>query len=104
MWAWTNASGRRERMPLDATPEPNGNVMVYRDDDNPRLLICDVIGSKAHRAHLTRAGWPLYLHHRLSCPKADRWARGPLSMRPAPPLQQQRPSVDTPDDGQGTLL
>jgi hypothetical protein len=78
MWAWTNASDRTERMPVDAAPVPNGNVRVYQDG---RRLVCDVIGSVAERRKLVLGGWPLYIHHRLMCPKADKWSR---RVRPEP--------------------
>jgi hypothetical protein len=105
MWAWTNASGRTERMPLDAAPVPTGNVLVYRDDTRPRLLVCDVLGTKADRRRMLLGGWPLYVHHRTSCAQADRWARGPVSMRPAPPPGQEQPEpTGQADEGELTLL
>lgn len=105
MWAWTNASGRVERMPLDAAPVPEGNVIAYRDEKRPRLLVCDVIGKRGDRRKLALGGWPLYQHHRLTCSQAERWARAPIAMRPQPSPRQERPAdVDTDDEGELTLL
>jgi hypothetical protein len=97
MWAWTNASGLTVRMPVDAVPVPEGNVVVYRHDTRRRLLVCDVLDRKGRRS-LAAGGWPLYAHHRLTCTQADRWARGPLSMRPAPPRGQEQPEAAQPAD------
>lgn len=88
MWAKTNASGRREWMPLDYEPAPRGNVLAYPAPGDPRLLVCDVLADRGREARrldeMRRDGWLLFLHHRLSCPKAEQWARGPLSTRPQP--------------------
>jgi hypothetical protein len=105
MWAKTNASGRREWMPLDYDPAPRGNVLAYPAPDDRRLLVCDVLpdrGAGARRVEqMRRDGWLLFLHHRLSCPKADQWARGPLSTRPQPTgiARMPEPTPDPEPDG-----
>lgn len=91
MWAWTRASDLSERMPLDAVPVANGNVRAYREG---RRLVCDVIGSQSERRKLTLGGWPLYQHHRLTCPKAHKWARQTPKSRPEP-----RRTLEAPDGG-----
>jgi hypothetical protein len=105
MWAWTNASDLTVRMPVDAIPVAEGNVIVYRHDTRPRLLVCDVVADRRGLRALRAGGWPLYVHHRMSCTQADRWARGPVSMRPAPPRGQEQPEQTGPaDEGELTLL
>lgn len=82
MWPRSVATG--DLMPVDAEPTPGGNVLCRRSDDDPRRLVCDVIGRKATRAAMAEDGWPMWVHHRLSCPKADEWARQPKHRRPQP--------------------
>jgi hypothetical protein len=96
MWAKTNASGRREWMPLDYEPSPRGNVLAYPAPDNPRLLVCDVLATRGPEARrldgMRRDGWLTFTHHRMSCPRADQWARAPKSMRPAPSAYREPPA------------
>lgn len=93
MWPWTTNG---ERMPVDADPVPNGNVIVYPDPGNHRRLLADVIDKGLRRAGMAADGWKFRQHHRLSCPHADRWARKPKAMRPKPTGIAAAPAVDTP--------
>lgn len=70
MWVNTAAG---QRMPVDAESSLYGNVRLYRDG---RKLAGQVIGKPSERRRLQLGGWSLHCHHRLSCPQADRWARG----------------------------
>jgi hypothetical protein len=62
-----------KRMPVDAEPSERGNV----------LLTGDVAGvlNPGQAGAARAAGAPLYLHHRLSCPFASRWAGGKRGRR-----------------------
>ncbi len=97
MWAKTVASKLTEWMPLDAAPVTGGNVIVFRDPDAPRRLVCDVIGRPRVRLGMAADGWSFWQHHRLSCPFADRWARSKVHERPTPTGIAPAPTVDTPD-------
>ena len=83
MWARVG-KGHDELMPIDADPSPTGNVLARPDPGNRRRLLGDVIGSRMRREAMAADGWLLFLHHRLSCARADRWARQPHAMRPQP--------------------
>jgi hypothetical protein len=72
MWAWTGAD---ERMPVDAQPTEHGDVLLRRDPARPRRLLAAVEGSRRRLDAMRAAGWPTYQHHRLSCPRAEEWAR-----------------------------
>lgn len=91
MWAWTVTG---DRMPIDADPVDNGNVMAFVDG---RRLRVDVIGDAPTRRKLRLGHWPLYRHHRLSCPMADQWARQTKRKTAPPP-------VDTPTAPEGSAL
>jgi hypothetical protein len=84
MWAKTVASDGQEWIPLDADPLASGNVIVFRDPEQPRRLLADVVDSKGMRAGMRADGWSFWQHHRLSCPRADQWARRPKHLRPQP--------------------
>jgi hypothetical protein len=109
MWAWTRDG---ERMPLDAQPSEHGNVIAYRDPANRNRLLVTVYGATAAEprrrlAQMRRAGWPTYTHHRISCPKAEEWARTRgrkgRDLKPPPAaIPTTRRAVDTAE--QGTLL
>ena len=99
VWARTKNA---QWMPLDGEPNSKGNVALVPNPDSDRWPIADVIGRPATRAAMVAAGRKLYLHHRLSCPFADRWARTPGARIPTPPrsvLDAQR--VDTEPVEQG---
>ena len=73
VWAIT---GTDSRMPVDwPAPDTGGNVLLVLDDH--KGLIATVLGTPGQRQAYATSGWPLYLHHRLSCPFAERWARNP---------------------------
>jgi hypothetical protein len=79
VWATTGTDGR---MPVDwPAPDTGGNVLLVHDDR--KGLIATVLGTAAQRGAYASSGWRLYLHHRLSCPFADRWARPSQARRPA---------------------
>jgi hypothetical protein len=102
MWAKTNASGRKEWMPLDAEPIRSGNVLAYPAPDRPRVLVCDVLGRGPRAGLMFDDGWPIFIHHRLSCPYADRWARQNKSMRPGPAgTRIERPEFAEADQTEG---
>lgn len=96
MWAKT-LPDRVEWMPLDFEPAENGNVLVFPAEDNPRLLVAQVVGKRSAAA-MRAGGWLLFVHHRLSCAYTDQWSRGPKAMRPKPTgARTPPPSVDTAD-------
>lgn len=105
MWAKTNASGRKEWMPLDVEPAPRGNVLAYPAPGDPRLLVCDVLSDRGRdqpRLDAMRAdGWLLFQHHRLSCPRAEEWSKGPLALRPQPTGIRVRPPDPEPPPPEG---
>ncbi len=104
LWARTVASGLTEWMPLDAEPTPDGNILAYPDPTNRRRLICvvyDVRKNRARLAGMVADGWLLFQHHRLSCPRADQWARAPKSMRPGPTGVRPAPPPPEPDEPEG---
>jgi hypothetical protein len=103
MWARTNASNRTEWMPLDAEPADDGNVLAYPAPDNARLLVCDVLGHRSRAAldAMRDDGVLLFRHHRLSCPRADSWARQPLSMRPGPTGVRPAPKPEPEPEPEG---
>jgi hypothetical protein len=68
------------RMPVDAEPVGNGNVMVVRVDSHPLRLICNVV-RRSDISKLAAGGHLLYRHHRITCTRAEKWAR---PQRPAP--------------------
>jgi hypothetical protein len=77
---WTTTD-KGARMPVDwPAPVTGGNVLLVLDDR--KGLIATVLGTLAHRRAYSAVGWPLYLHHRLSCPDAERWARDPANAAP----------------------
>jgi DNA-directed RNA polymerase subunit RPC12/RpoP len=64
LWLITD---RNRLMPVDAQPSPRGNVA--RQGRHGGVL-------NPRQATVARGrGVPLYLHHRLTCPHADRWAK-----------------------------
>jgi hypothetical protein len=83
MWGNTAAG---ERMPVDADPTPFGNVRLHR---RGRVLTADVIGKAEDRRRLRLGGHPLFQHHRLSCTKAEQWAR--TQAKPTPAVDTPRP-------------
>lgn len=105
MWAKTNASGRQEWMPLDAVPSPRGNVLAYPAPDDPRLLVCDVLSTRGpagrRLAGMRADGWPTFLHHGQSCPKADEWSRRPKALRPRPTGIAVMPQPDPEPEPEG---
>jgi len=80
---WPFTKGGTTRMPVDAAPAANGNVLIVVDPTNPKRITCDVIGNRANRSRLRSGGWLLYLHHRLTCTKAEKWARPETRRKPA---------------------
>lgn len=90
IWARTKND---QWMPLDGEPSDHGNVQLLALADT-RWPYADVIGRPQSRTALRAAGQKLYLHHRLSCPFADRWARTPGARIPTPP----RSVLDAPKD------
>lgn len=58
-----------QRMPVDVRPHADGNVDIDRHAGT-----CGVLG-RTQAAGARAAGRPLYRHHKLSCPHADRWAK-----------------------------
>lgn len=105
-WTKTVASGGLDWMPVDAAPVLGGNVIVYPDPKAPRRILSDVIGKGLVRAGMAADGWRFHQHHRLSCPRADHWARQPVHKRPKPtgiaPAPAEPATVSTPPD-EGTL-
>lgn len=88
-------------MPVDAEPSILGNVVLSAPGSG-RWPRCNVVGRPAMRDAMRRAGRQLYLHHRLSCPFADRWARTPGARIPTPPRSvPDSQSVDTEPREQG---
>jgi len=69
-----------QRMPVDAEAVPGGNVMVTVNPSGENLG-CDVV-NRADSRRLAAGGHLLYRHHRITCTKADRWARP--HRKPAP--------------------
>lgn len=59
-------TARGRLMPVDAAPSPRGNVV--RQGRHGGVLNARQVAEASGR------GIPLYLHHRLTCPYADRWA------------------------------
>lgn len=94
MWAKTVASDGQEWIPLDAEPIATGNVIVFRDPNAPRRLLADVVGRSAVRAGMRADGWHFWQHHRISCPRADEWARRPKHLRPQPTGVRNAPPKD----------
>jgi hypothetical protein len=86
LWPWTSASAGVNRMPVDAEPVDTGNVLVTVDSLNPNRIVCDVIGNRANRRKLAAGGHALYQHHRITCTRAEKWAR---------PQRRPVPAVDT---------
>ncbi|MEU5848960.1 hypothetical protein [Saccharopolyspora shandongensis] len=68
VWA-TTAKG--VSMPVDAEPVNGGNVLL---SVGSRGVHAGVLGVNQAAGARDR-GQPLYQHHRLSCPRAYRWAR-----------------------------
>ncbi len=60
-------------MPLDATPNPNGNVTVRRNDRGD--LEATVIGKKDVLDDLRANGEVLYMPHHATCPQGRGWKR-----------------------------
>lgn len=63
VWAITD---RSKRMPLDATPNPEGNMAVMRDETD--TLVCRAITAERP----LRPGERAYQPHFASCPNAER--------------------------------
>jgi hypothetical protein len=66
LWATTTAGAR---MPIDADPHPDGNVLV---DDAGGHLVAGVLGV-GQAAGARARGQLLHRHHKLTCPHASRW-------------------------------
>lgn len=81
VWAKTEPRADATRMPVDAKPAPDGNVVlsVYE----PHGLIAGVVQTRGRRRAMVAEGWTFYQHHRLSCPYASRWADKPDAKKPA---------------------
>jgi hypothetical protein len=84
IWAVT----RDSRMPVDATPDASGNVLL--DVATGGGIRATVLGPPARVAHRA-GGWALYLHHKLTCPQAAEWTR---TIRATPP--KKKPAADNP--------
>lgn len=69
VWTKTEKGGR---MPLDAAPDTNGNVLIYMHAGE---AISAVVAKKARLDAIRAQGTPMYLHHKLSCPRASEWQR-----------------------------
>lgn len=95
MWTKTEASGGHEWLPIDAEPNEHGNVLAFPDPANPRRCLSRVIGDRGARRRLVVGGWHLRMPHQVSCAHAERWARGPKSMRPTPKGFVPAPAEDT---------
>jgi hypothetical protein len=71
---WAVTAGRGKRMPVDANPTPDGNVMLTLADgsDTPVATVIDPAAPPL-------GGWPGTLHHSHfeTCPAADRWRARP---------------------------
>lgn len=64
VWAIT---GSGKRMPVDADPHPDGNVMLTGHGDS-------VVATVVNPNHPPLGGWgPLHHSHFTTCPAADRW-------------------------------
>lgn len=68
LWLTTDAG---KRMPVDADPRPDGNVVRIGK-------AAGVLGPQKAAAARS-AGTPLWLHHVVSCPHADRWRSKPAA-------------------------
>lgn len=73
VWTRTRAERDAPRMPIDYTPAAAGNVVLTEHDKWG--IISGALGSAAKRAAFVKAGWPLHLPHRLTCPFVDEWTR-----------------------------
>lgn len=82
VWAQPSTPGGKP-MPVDADPSADGNVLLAECARGVQYV---VLGTPAKRATYRDAGWPLRLHHRLSCPYAGDWNRpgGPKRGRQRP--------------------
>lgn len=89
IWAAT----RESRMPVDATPDTAGNVLL--DVATGGGMRATVLGPAARIAHRA-GGWALYVHHKLTCPQAIEWTR---TIRATPP--KKKPAAG--NSGQPTL-
>lgn len=97
LWAKTVASDGQEWIPLDGDPIDSGNVIVFPDPSAPRRLLADVVGNQHMRAGMRADGWHFWQHHRLSCPRADQWARRPKHLRPQPTGVRKAPDRAAPE-------
>lgn len=76
LWART-PSGRR--IPLDAEPNPDGNVILTGYEDEARTL------TKAELPAYRARGWRIWMPHHATCPNADEWRRRERRIRPRRP-------------------
>lgn len=67
---WCHDARTGKPAPVDAAPDPHGNVSVYlAAKGEARSVVLASTKASAARA----AGLPLHLNHFASCPHADRW-------------------------------
>lgn len=88
VWAVTKDS----RMPLDAAPTDDGNVLIVADNGQ---LTATVLGSASARAAYREQGYALYSHHKLTCPNHNLWSR-PGGARTKPARTGGRPTIVRP--------
>jgi hypothetical protein len=77
VWGTTSTDSR---MPLDAEPVDDGNVLLLADGP---VLRATVLGRAGQRQAFREQGHGLRLHHRLSCPQEKQWTTAARNVRPA---------------------
>lgn len=75
VWARAKPRHDAQRMPVDAEPHDNGNVLLHHHD--VWGVLYSVMGARPARRGYQAAGWHFYQHHRLSCPQAHLWVNLP---------------------------
>jgi len=81
VWAKTEPKHDAVPMPLDYEPDDeHGNALLWHHDTWG--LIVSVLGTKGARQASVAEGHRLRLHHRLSCPDAEKWTTRPATTRP----------------------
>jgi hypothetical protein len=65
---WTVTERRRDRMPVNRTPDPAGVILLLPNPDDPLVPIARVEGNAGKRFAKT-----CYTSHFATCPDADRF-------------------------------
>lgn len=66
---WCTNAETGKKMPLDADPHPEGNVIAWQSGDTAQQM-CRVMGKREDVGRRNR-----YVSHFKTCPEADSWRK-----------------------------